>query len=143
MHNVTNSGRSGFARRRLPTSGRARPTWLLGAALVCAALTAGSVFGQQDAARAKAKPGGDTAKGPKARQKDVSRQGSVLTVKQPPRPSSGKRGPAPAKGGPQPRWVCTEPTVTIAPIWPGPMIECVFAIRNEGEGYLNIKANGG
>ncbi len=92
MNNVTNTGGSGSARHRLRTSGKARPTWLLRAALVCAAVTVGN---------------------------------------------------APAQGGPQPRWACSKPTVTLGDVWRGPTIECVYMISNEGEGDLEIKANGG
>jgi hypothetical protein len=46
-------------------------------------------------------------------------------------------------GGPLPRWVCSETTVTTKPVWTGEKIECAFHIRNEGKGDLNIKAKGG
>ncbi|UCF34764.1 MAG: hypothetical protein JSV78_05555 [Phycisphaerales bacterium] len=46
-------------------------------------------------------------------------------------------------GGPLPRWVCSETTVTAKPVWTGEQIECTFNIRNEGKGDLNIKAKGG
>lgn len=51
--------------------------------------------------------------------------------------------PTPSDGGPQPRWVCKEQTVTADPVWAGEKAEFVFEIGNEGEADLQIKLKGG
>lgn len=118
---------------------------LIWPALVCMAVLVSQAAAQQDC-------GGKKAKRTVRAQKRVDSQKRVrdgtakltLAEKRKPRASQKTAAvPKPGKGGPPPRWVCKEPTLTMAPAWPGGQVECTFKIRNEGEGDLVIQAKGG
>ena len=45
--------------------------------------------------------------------------------------------------GPQPRWVCAQPTVSLDPLWRGRPLEFEFKIRNEGQADLTFNLRKG
>ncbi|MHC4064297.1 MAG: hypothetical protein ACYSUI_07330 [Planctomycetota bacterium] len=49
-----------------------------------------------------------------------------------------QRDAPPTATGPQPRWVCTNQTVTLDPVWRGQPLDYNFQIRNEGTADLRI-----
>lgn len=51
--------------------------------------------------------------------------------------------PTPAPHGPQPRWVCKQPSITAEPAWGGKSIDFVFEISNEGAGILRFRLRRG
>lgn len=118
---------------------------LIWPALVCMAVLVSQAAAQQDCGGKKGKSNVRAQKrvnSPKRVQDGAGRL--ALAEKRAPRTAKKTAGvPSPGKGGPPPRWVCKEPTVTMEPAWPGGQVECAFEIRNEGEGDLVIQAKGG
>ena len=118
---------------------------LIWPALVCMAVLVSQAAAQQDCA---AKKGKSNVRAQKRVDSPKRVQGGTAKLafedKRAPRADKKTAAvPKPGKGGPPPRWVCKEPTVTMAPAWPGGQVECAFEIRNEGEGDLIIQAKGG
>lgn len=45
--------------------------------------------------------------------------------------------------GPQPKFVCQQPTIELGPVWRGESLVYHFEIANEGEGPLEVLLKGG
>lgn len=114
-------------------------------ALVCIAVLVSQAAAQQECGGNKGKANVRAPKPVKAQKRVQDGTGRLaLAEKRAPRAGKKTAGvPKPGTGGPPPRWVCKEPTVTMEPAWPGGQVECTFEIRNEGEGDLVIQAKGG
>jgi hypothetical protein len=109
------------------------------------------------AANPQAEPGGTTPTTPTSagqqRRPTLPPRASLATRPATTQPASGTEPgcggrsnstvPTPSPDGPQPRWVCEQPTITADPVWYGRPLDFVFEIRNEGEGDLRIQLKGG
>jgi hypothetical protein len=120
--------------------------WLAVILPILIGTTAGPALGQAQVPEQKTKNRAP-AKAVRARRADApevkvtkSTPGPTRT-RQPGRRVSAKPMPNPV--GPQPKWVLESNEIELEPMWHGGTVQCVFKIRNEGEGDLSIRARGG